>query len=303
SIGVTFDESHNNTLTPLVQPANQLPRHDLSQLLTIRLRNSGNDFFHTMIKDMAYTQLAIDAGLDLELSYYAGATQVFVNGEWLGMLNLRTESTLNGVAPLVGASPEALSFFRVDNKNGNLEFREGDASYGERLEQAIKAEDSDVIWEMVDVSNFLDYVIFQDYVGNFDWPHNNARAYSVQGAPLRFVLFDLDLVAYQNKNHKLPELEYVSEDIGKIYRALRNRDTEAWDERVKNRQRDLYASFSPEHFNQTVDHLAKAIEKEIPYQIARYGAPKSTLHWRQELDLLKREFEKRDQFARRKYNL
>ena len=303
SIGVTFDESLNNYSSEMIAPKKVLGKHSLEKITRIRLRNSGNDFTKTMIKDMAYTQLAIDADLDVELRYTGGPAQVFVNNNYLGLLNIRTESERVATADLLQVDTSSITLFRVDDKNGNLEYREGNQQYASELIRAIKNEDGTKLWEMIDVSNFIDYIVYQDYVGNIDWPHNNSRAYSVDGGRLRFILFDLDVVAYRTKNAKLPELEYVSEDIAKIYRGLRDVDRTAFDKRVKNRQEELYKIFSPERFNQIVDEMATGIEEEIPYQIAKYERPRDLLDWKQNLDLMKREFERRDYFMRKKYDI
>ena len=71
SLGVKFDDAYNNENKELLNPAKVLPHHSLDEIKAFRLRNSGNDFKETMLKDISYTQLAIDAALDMDLTYYA----------------------------------------------------------------------------------------------------------------------------------------------------------------------------------------------------------------------------------------
>lgn len=48
---------------------------------------------------MSYTKLAIEAGLDLDLTYEE-QTVVFVNNVFLGVMNLRTEANTSGISRL-----------------------------------------------------------------------------------------------------------------------------------------------------------------------------------------------------------
>jgi len=189
----------------------------------------------------------------------------------------------------------------VDVDNGNLEYRDGNASYAYQVRNAIDEVDPIKLYQMIDVSNFIDYIIYQDYIGNRDWPHNNVKAHSLKGAPFRFFLFDLDYAAYNTKNPKIPEMEYKEDDISIIFQALIQMP--GFREQLQNRRKEIYKDLNPERFNQIVNELSQEIENEIPYLISKYQRPPNTFFWKMEIDELKHEFERRDHYIRKKYNL
>ncbi len=300
SLGITFVKDLPNYELGMVNPPQVLEGDDLSHIKSVRLRNSGNDFDETMIKDLAYHKLAIQAGVDFELMY-GEPVQVFVNNRYYGLLNLRTESNREGVSRLYGVETDDIIAMEVDIKNGNLEFDGGNGSYAYQLRDAIEAKDALKLYQMLDIPSFIDYVVFQDYIGNRDWPHNNVKANSINGEPFRFFLFDLDKASYDGKFSKLAQLEYDSDDVGKIYQALIT--IPGFNEDLQQRQRELYRRMSPDRFNVIVDQLVAQIEDEIPYLISKYQLPPNTMQWKINVEDLKRDFEKRDYFIRKKYNL
>lgn len=299
-LGFVFDSILPNNRGAVLNPPEILDHHSLEYLHTFRLRNSGNDFGVTMIKDLAYTRLAVQMGLDLEVMY-GEPVHAFVNGRYYGLLNRRTESGPYGIAGLLQVDPDEVSVIKIDTDNGNLEIEEGNGIYATQLRDAIYGGDELELYEMIDISNFIDYIIFQDYIGNSDWPHNNTRAHTVAGSPFRFILYDLDYAGFNAKNSKLPEMEYKEDDVSRIYQQLRK--IPEFQERLEQRQKELYRKFSPEAFNRIVDEMALMLEDEIPYLIARYDVPDNMLKWKLNLEELKREFERTDHHIRQKYDL
>lgn len=300
SLGFVFDTAIRNYQGSILSPPEMLEQHSLEYFYTFRLRNSGNDFGVTMIKDLAYTRFAIQMGLDLELMY-GKPVHAFVNDQYFGLLNLRTESGPRGMGGLLKKKPDDITIVKVDKDNGNLEIEEGNGLYATQLRKALNAGNELQLYHMLDISNFIDYLIFQDYIGNRDWPQNNVRAHSVGGAPFRFIVYDLDYAAFNTKNAKLPEMEYLEDDVSKIYQSLR--EIPSFREQLEKRKKELYRKFSPKVFNGIIDEMALQIEAEIPYLMARYQQPPNILKWKMNLDELKREFERRDHYIRKKYDL
>ena len=54
--------------------------------------------------------------------------------------------------------------------------------------------------EEIDLDSFVDYLIINAIISNTDWPHNNARFFAIGMEKFRFVLFDLDKVAWLKMN-------------------------------------------------------------------------------------------------------
>jgi hypothetical protein len=300
-IGIRLNSPVNNQELQIINPTKVNSTDDLTFIQSIRLRNSGQDYGFTMIKDLAYTEFALRAGLELSLKYGKPA-HVFFNSEYYGLHNIRTENDLMALGQLYHVDTASITLLKMDNGNHNLEFKAGDEAFAENFIAAIKHHDYPVIIQSLDMTDFMDYIIFEDYAGNYDWPHNNARAYRIDGGKFRFMLFDLDLVGVRSKNQILPEMEYLDDHISRIYQILLEQHPN-FEETFHIRQEYWYKRFSPAMFNQIVDELAKDIENDMPYLISRRNIPESTLKWKLNLDQLKRDFERTDHFNRKKYQL
>lgn len=298
SLGLVLD-------TPVPLSQNLTPNfpinnnHSLQVLKAFRFRSSGNDFGKTMLKDLAYARLAVYANLNLELMY-GEPVQVFVNNKYYGLMNIRTESDVNGMAGLLDVDPLKVTQVKVKGPSENLEYHEGDPAGCEALLQAIAMEDKPGIAAQIDIPNFIDYIIFQDYIGNTDWV-NNIKAYKVANGKFRFILYDVDLASNASSIALIPKLEFLSADIAKIYRALQ--EVDGFNDQLNNRRAELYQRFSTDAFNNIVDDLALQIENDIPYLIAKYGKPESTFHWKMEIENLKLDFAGRDNSIRKRYKL
>jgi hypothetical protein len=300
SLGMTFEQDIPNSQLGILNPIYVLPQHNLQSLKTFRLRNSGNDFGFTMLKDMTYTELAIQAGLNVELMY-GKPVHAFVNNDYFGLLNLRTESNANGISRLIQAQTNEITLLKVDVDNAKLEYREGDEIWANELIDAIKTEDAEKLWELINVDSFIDYIIYQDYVGNRDWPVNNMRVYSHNREKFRFILYDLDYSAFNTKKPLIPAFEYLDHHMAIMYNGLREHPS--FDDKFNARQKELYKKLTPDRFNVILDEFAERIENDIPYLISKYQSPPSTFHWRMKVSELERDFERRDKHIRDKYNL
>lgn len=299
-IGLLFEDELDNTSCQIINPRKVYAGHDLSSVQNLRLRNSGNDYGYTQIKDFVLTEFTIDFNLNVEVKY-AEPVQVFVNGAYYGLLNLRNEADEIALALLYNCDVEEITYVKVDITDGNLKHKHGDEQLVSALKSAIKHYKTDDLMNLIDIGSFIDYILIEDYFGNDDWPHNNVAAYSINGSAFKFVLYDLDQALFRTKDPCLPELEYLSADIAKIYQALS--ENEAFNTQLKNRQAELYSQFSSSHFNSLLDKISNEIEDDIPYLISKWKIPKSRLQWKINLESLKRDFAQRDKRLRKFYKL
>ena len=295
SLGVKFENKYDNSNRSLIDPDRILPHHNIDKIKAVRLRNSGNDFKNTMLKDLSITQLAINAGLDLDLTY-GEPTLVFINGNFYGLLNLRTEANTNGMAGLYGVGKSEVTLAKITTHE--LIKKDGDFERIDALVQAVHQKDIEYLQNEIDLNNFIDYMIFQSYIGNTDWPHNNARFYAINEGKFRFVLFDLDKVAWL-KMDKSPLT--IIEDKNRpniltdLFFALYEED-EAFKQAFWDRYNLLLQSgdISFERLKPIVDTNADNIKSEIQYQIEEYNAPETVTEWKIELDKLLTLFQERE---------
>lgn len=299
SLGIIFDEALDNQNYKIIDPNLALNGDNLNTITSLRLRNSGNDVGVTNFKDLAYARLAYENNIDLETKY-GKPVHVFVNQEYYGLLNLRTENDRSGLSSLLDVNAEDITILKMDWPNGDIDFKEGDEALGQQLIDAINNEDEHALEDLIDIPNFIDYVLYQDFIGNMDWPHNNVKLYSVNGGKFRFLLYDLDWAADRNRTQRLPKLEYLEDDFSRIYQILRSHDN-GFIDLMEERQVALYNNLTIEKFNQIVDELADQIEPEIGYLIKKWGAPNSTFQWSLNVDQLKQDFQVNDFYNRKLY--
>ena len=301
TLGIKFEDKYDNRDRSLINPAVVLPHHSLDEIRAIRLRNSGNDFEKTMLKDLSMTQLAINAGLDIDLTY-GEPVLVYINGEFYGLMNLRTEANTNGMAGLHEAKKSEVTLAKITT----LEFikKDGDFDRIDDLLEAIEEKDIDYLKSEIDLPSFIDYMIFQSYIGNTDWPHNNARFYAINDSKFRFVLFDLDN-ASRLKMGRSPlnviKNIWSANILSDLFIALyedENDDsfqkdfTERYDEILRS------GNISSDKLEIIVDENAKRIESEMEHQIDKYKAPRTMLEWEIELDKMMILFREREAVVR-----
>lgn len=300
SIGVLFNKPLNNDSAKIFVPDYVINDHSLSTLYSIRFRNSGQDFGKTMIKDIAYTELALQVNLDVELMYYKPA-HLFINDEYFGFFNLRTENEEFAIAGLLDVPVTSITTMDSQRGDADFEWERGPEAPANALVTAVEDGDADAILNLLDISSYLDYLIYEDYIGNRDWPNNNLRLYSSDGDPFRFILYDNDYAADRPKDPKFPEMENGEGGMAETYQALKTK--EGFYKTLRNRQVELYKELTQDRFNAIVDKLATNIENDIPYLIAKYGQPGSMLQWQQYIEVLKREFKTQDEYIREKHEL
>lgn len=297
SLGVKFDTPYNNTSRNLINPLS-LDFHSLDQISAFRFRNSGNDFYYTMLKDISYTKLAIQANLNLDLMY-TEQTVVFINNSFLGIMNLRTESNANGMSGLYNANKSDITLAKIISF-GELDKKNGDFNRIDNFMNAIKNEDYNYLKNEIDVNNFIDYMVFQSYIGNVDWPFNNVRFFAVGNQPFRFVLFDLDKVSGQNINTSPFSIinNPISSPITDLFNIM-YKNTEfkqLYDERFNFLiQSDL---FTAERFNNIVDEYTENIENIIAFNIDKYKHPNTLIEWYINISRLKNNFKTREVFVK-----
>ena len=297
SLGVKFDKKYDNSDRSLINPPQILPHHNLDKIKAIRLRNSGNDFKKTMIKDLSFTQLAINADLDLDLTYGEPAL-VYVNEKFYGLLNLRTEANTNGMAGLYKVDKDEITLGKL-NTDG-LEKKDGDFDRIDLLVEAIERKNLNYLKDEIDLNNFIDYMVFQSFIGNTDWPRKNARFHAVNNDKFRFILSDLDEAAWLKMNKSPLKIIHRqgSNFIADLFDVFY--EEESFEEEFWIRYNFLLHTnaISFNQFKSIVETNANQIRSEIPMQISKYEIPSSMTEWDIEVDKLLLLFQEREQVIR-----
>jgi hypothetical protein len=156
------------------------------------LRNSGNDFYYTHIRDAMMQTLVKD--LDIDYLEYRPAT-TFINGVYWGIYNIREKINEHYIANRHGIDPD-----NIDLLEANMSPILGDSLHYQQLINYISTQDMsttaayDYVNTMIDLNECILYFAAQAYYDNRDWPCGNIKYWRErsENGKWRWILYDLD---------------------------------------------------------------------------------------------------------------
>lgn len=150
------------------------------------------------IQDYICSQTAIDMGLEAGLSR---PVVLYLNGEYWGIYFLQEKLDERYLESHFDITLEHCDI--VGDWYGTAEYGEPVDGYGVLIEFAdmmhwletadlSQEEDYQHLSELIDIENFMDYIIFETFIANLDWPANNMRCWKTDGGRWRWVFYDGD---------------------------------------------------------------------------------------------------------------
>ncbi|MDX1741114.1 MAG: CotH kinase family protein, partial [Rhodothermales bacterium] len=269
--------------------ASLFPNRPYTSYQTFLLRNSGNDWDSSMLRDGFLQTLVASADIDI-MSYRP--TILYLNGQYWGLHNLREKINEHYAAALGEVDPDEVDVLGLDEERTTSapEVLEGDTEHFEQLLALLGAIDmtSDTAYDqvdrMMDLDSFIDYQITQIFVGNTDWPGNNVKLWRPRTADgrWRWVLFDLDFGfgRWNPEDYQHNTLAFATEPNGPqwpnppwstffLRRLLENSDFRI---AFVNRYADfLNTMFEERTILDVLDSLQTKISGEIPDHLGRWG--------------------------------
>ncbi len=169
---------------------------DIESFYSIVLRNSGGDNPRTMFRDAMATDLA--TGYDLEKQDYSPMI-LFINGQYWGIYNIREKINEYFIEDNTGVDPKGIDLIEGSYRD-SMEVKEGSFDALDELLNLTRTVDPKfavtyrMYEELVDIDNFIDYVIFQVFINNGDWPWSNTKMWRprTEDGKWRFIMFDTD---------------------------------------------------------------------------------------------------------------
>ena len=186
-------------------------KKDIDKFKSIVLRNGGNDFGGTMLRDALITGLAASGSMDVDVQALQPVA-VFLNGEYLGMHNMREKVSDHFAEENYGVESDLVDLLEYKGSN-SVDIIDGDnkeykqlLSFVEKNSLAVQA-NYDKVASEIDINNFVDYWIAQLYVGNKDWPNNNNKWWRARGknSKWRWVLFGTEFSCNIYNGHPADE--------------------------------------------------------------------------------------------------
>lgn len=244
------------------------------------LRNGGQHGISNRIQDAIISRLADGTNID-RMGYEPCI--VYLNGTYWGLYGIREKIDEHYVESNHSIDKD---YVELLNRDGALagstqHFIE---SHDLILSTNINSPDfADVFHSRFDMSNYIDYFIFQTYIQNrdwlgIDWGLNNVKLWrpDTSGGKWRYVLYDTDFAfglyggnIYQNYINRARNPNTQNEHAELFDHVLKN---DAFKCDFVNRYDDLInTTFQSENFNSITDELRLQLAPAIPDHIAAWS--------------------------------
>ncbi|NOQ97575.1 MAG: T9SS type A sorting domain-containing protein [Calditrichae bacterium] len=258
------------------------PELDFTTFKSFVLRNSGNDWNATMIRDGLMTGLTRPLGID-HLAHRP--VVVFLNGAYWGIHNMREKVNEDFLAAHHNVDPA-----EIDLLENNAAPLEGSAEHYEMMMDYIVNNNVKYhevyknIQNMMNVNNYIDYEVAQIYFDNTDWPGNNIKFWRPQAADgrWRWILYDTDFGfgLFDQNGVAHNTLEFATEPNGPSWpnppwstyllrRLLENDDFKV--QFINSIADKLNSNFSQTQVSDRITLLKGNIIIDIPRHLTRWG--------------------------------
>lgn len=231
---------------------------------------------------------------NLDLDCLASRPMVlFLNGEYWGVYFLQEKPDERYLEDHFDADLDRINI--ISTWGGGYEY--GSATSFRALRDWIETHDlaSDenytYVAQQIDISNFIDYQIFEIFSANLDWPANNMRCWQEGDGPWRWIFYDGDACVFrpQNQFDAFANATYTgdgyyptSAEATLFFRKLMENET--FKTRFIRRFNQLMrTSLSYNETKPYYDEIYHLIENEIRHQSERFGNPESLSTWKQKM--------------------
>ncbi|MDX2432454.1 MAG: CotH kinase family protein, partial [Bacteroides sp.] len=254
---------------------------DIDQFKGLILRNGGNDFQYTFIRD-AVEQATVSSVMDIDHQAYE-PVHVYLNGEYWGIHNLREKVNEHWVTSNYGIPAENLDFLKNEWEvfAGTRDAWDNLTSFLEDNSLVFGAPYS-IVEEQLDINSYQDYLINQLYIANRDWPGNNQKYYrdALNNSKWRFIMFDLEFsYGLYTFDPSINMFEFATKPDGTkwpnpaqstlmIRRLLENEGFR--DEFLAKYMMHLNTTYATDRVIGIIDSLQNQIYDEYPEHLARW---------------------------------
>jgi hypothetical protein len=265
---------------------------DHSNYRRLLLQTTYGDFAKSIMKDELTTRLIYPLGIEV---LHFRPVLVFLNGEYWALHFLKERRDNHYLSAISGVDADSINHLRFQ-----YDVVSGSADDYVQMLAFIENEDPeregllDEINEMMDVQNYIDYMVCQIFLANTDWPHNNIDFWKPDtlGARWRWIFYDLDA---SMRLYELDNLSTYFEDFDPL------KEENAWPrhflrlmlkipefkDRFRNRFYSLMeTTLSSENMLQEISKLRAEIQPYANDYIYRWRIPRSTTEWEDNISIL-----------------
>lgn len=232
------------------------------------LRAGGQDSFRARIRDELITSLAAEY-TDIVVQKHRPAV-LYINGEYYGLHFIREKINEHFIAANCNVDAEDVTLTRANGGSAK--------AYVAMVEYAAthdlsKQEYYDELAAMMDIDQYMDYIITQICIGNDD--NSNVRFFTTKGGKWRWILYDTDLSLYDLTYNSVEEhlnpwgtgaANYISTQI--INALLKNPDFK--DAFLRRMAWQMDTIWTPENLHARIDEILAEICPDMPKDLARW---------------------------------
>lgn len=286
---------------------------DIDQYKRLILRNGGQGYQYTFFGEAFVQSLLKPLTLDIQ---YATPIILFINGEYFGIRNLRDRYDVYYLQTHYGIDPKQSSILtgHAYLEDGSIQ---GQAHY-QMMYSYITVFDMKIASNyekakrMMDMDNYIDYMIVELFSGNVDWPQNNIfywrknTSYRKQ-APYghdgrwRFMVNDLDASFGTSWGTTTPDVNSFTRlkgDSWKTGRLFINLlENHEFSSQFIYRMLELMDTvFEKEHVKEALNAMVSYYEPQMSEHINRFGYPASVSTWHSYVGRMYRFIEERQDY-------
>ncbi len=161
----------------------------------LQIRNGGNDTQYR-ITDAFIQELVQTSGLDVDGQSYQPVAH-YINGEYKGVINIREPNNKQFIYANYGLEDTEIDLFEINADSGYCQMYGTPDAFEELYQLTGNAADEQTyekICQKLDIDEFCNYMACQMYLGNWDWPMNNLKAWRpiAEDGKFRYIMFDMD---------------------------------------------------------------------------------------------------------------
>ena len=224
---------------------------------------------------------------------------VFLNGMYWGLYNIAERVDDQYGKDHLGGKKEDIDVIKIEEEGGNhIEASEGDLEAWENMvETAANAYDDAYYYRLqgkdadgnpdpsqealLDIDNFIDYMLINQYAGNTDWDHHNWYAIRRKGEEsqgFRFLCWDSELILDNPHENVLTKNNGKESPTGIFNHLLENKD---FAKRYMARAKELLADdgmLGAKSTEEVWDSLYNNISTALYAEAARWGDYRRDVH-------------------------
>ena len=207
---------------------------------------------------------------------------LFLNGMYWGIYNIAERVDDQFGKDHLGGKKEDIDVVKIEEDGGNhLEAAEGTLDVWEQMTSAVAKAGSEEGYakldSLLDIDNFIDYMLINQYAGNTDWDHHNWYAIRRHNSDektstgFQFLCWDSEIVFENVRENNLTKNNGGSYPTGMFHSLLQN---PTFAKKYQRRAKELLADdgfLGQQSVVNLWDSLYHTIDKAIYCEAARWG--------------------------------